>query len=236
MKKLLTILFVLLVSAFVQAQNVQLFYDFGKDHQYITSTVEMFKPDKWGSTFFFIDMNYDADNANTVSLAYWEIARAIKLGKSPLALHAEFNGGFGQWYDEGDSLYKGYAINNAWLAGLEYSINSSDFSRGVTFQAMYKYIRDKNNASFQLTTVWYLNLLARKVKFNGFADFWREDNTFFNDDGTTSDSKYVFLSQPQIWYNFTENISLGTEIDFNYNFGGAKGFVVNPMLGAKWTF
>jgi hypothetical protein len=235
MKRLFTILIVLVLAASVKAQDVQLFYDFGKDHKYITSTVEMFKPDKWGSTFFFIDMNYDADNAKTVSLAYWEIARAIKLGKSPLSAHVEYNGGLGQYKIATDN-YGGYSINNAWLVGLQYDINNADFTKGITFQAMYKYIKDKNDASFQITTVWYMKMLNKKVTFSGFADFWREDNTFFNDDETTTDTKYVFLTQPQIWFNATENISVGSEIDFNYNFGGVEGFVVNPMLGAKWTF
>ena len=35
--------------------NVQTFYDFGKDRKYVTTTFEMFKGDKFGDTFFFID-------------------------------------------------------------------------------------------------------------------------------------------------------------------------------------
>ena len=61
----------------MQAQNLQLHYDFWKGRQYLTSTVEMFKPDKHGSTFFFVDMDYDLSDAK-VKLAYWEIARDLK--------------------------------------------------------------------------------------------------------------------------------------------------------------
>ena len=100
MNRLFTILIALIAATTLQAQNLQVHYDFGKDRKYITSTVEMFKPDKWGSTFFFIDMNYDADNGKTISLAYWEIARAISIGKSPFAAHIEYNGGFGQYYTD----------------------------------------------------------------------------------------------------------------------------------------
>jgi len=231
MKKTVAAMLVLYAVTSVQAQNVQLFYDFGKDHKYITSTVEMFKPDKWGSTFFFIDMNYDADNAKTVSTAYWEIARALKLGSSKFSAHVEYNGGLGQYYS--NPGYAGFSINNAWLAGLEYGINNADFTKGITFMTLYKYIKDKEDASFQLTTVWYLHMLNKKLSFTGFADFWKETNTYF---GSTTETDFVFLTQPQIWYHFTPNISLGTEIDFNYNFSGVEGFIVNPMLGAKWTF
>ena len=49
----------LLLCAALHAQNVQFHYDFGRaaydrlgDRPLWTTTVEMFKPDKWGSTFF----------------------------------------------------------------------------------------------------------------------------------------------------------------------------------------
>ncbi len=216
------------------AQNVQLHYDFGKDRQYPTTTVEMFRPDKWGSTFFFVDMDYNANNVKGVSLAYWEIARAINLGKTPLAFHAEYNGGFGQF--PGDLFNGAYTINGAWLGGVDYVWNKSDFSRGFTFQVLYKYIRDKHDAAFQLTGVWYMHFLNKKMTFSGFADFWREDNAFLNDNESLDETKFMFLSEPQLWYNFTPNISLGTEIELSSNFGGVKGFAVNPTLAAKWTF
>ena len=53
----------------VMAQNVQLHYDFGRNAA--TTTVEMFRPDGGGSTFFFVDMDYSPK----VSGAYWEISR-----------------------------------------------------------------------------------------------------------------------------------------------------------------
>lgn len=233
MKKILTLLIVLIATGIVMAQNLQVHYDFGKDRKLVTSTVEMFKPDKWGSTFFFIDMNYDADNGKTVSLAYWEIARGFALAKSPFAAHIEYNGGFGQF--NATPFNGAYAINNAWLAGLDYNFNNADFTKGISFQVLYKYIKDKHDASFQLTTVWYMHMLNKKVSFTGFADFWREDNAF-QEGETVTDTKYVFLTEPQIWYNFTENISIGSEIELSSNFGGNNGFMVNPTLAAKWNF
>lgn len=237
MKKLFTFLIALIGITSLQAQNVQVHYDFGKDREYITTTVEMFKPDKWGSTFFFVDMNYDTKLGKSVSLAYWEIARGINLGKSPFAAHVEYNGGFGQF--KATPFNGAFAINDAWLAGVDYNINNADFTKGITFQVLYKYIKDKQDASFQLTTVWYMHMLNKKLSFTGFADFWREDNTFTTTEGNTvaeTKTKYVFLTEPQIWYNLTENISLGSEIEVSSNFGGNEGFMVNPTLAAKWNF
>lgn len=237
MKKPVAIFIMLFFVAALQAQNLQVHYDFGKDREYITTTVEMFKPDKWGSTFFFVDMNYDTKLGKSVSLAYWEIARGINLGKSPFAAHVEYNGGFGQF--KATPFNGAFAINDAWLAGVDYNINNADFTKGITFQVLYKYIKDKQDASFQLTTVWYMHMLNKKLSFTGFADFWREDNTFTTTEGNTvaeTKTKYVFLTEPQIWFNFTENLSIGSEIEISSNFGGNEGFMINPTLAGKWKF
>lgn len=233
MKKILLLFTMCAFIMSAVAQNVQLLYNTGKDHNNLTSTVEMFKPDKLGNTFFFIDFSYGAGEVEGVSSAYWEIARAFTIAKSPIAFHAEYNGGIGQWKD---GIYSGaYTINNAWLTGLEYSLNAKDFSKGITFQALYKYIQGKNDAAFQLTAVWYLHAFNHKLSFNGFADFWREDNVFMN--GTTeTKTKYVFLTQPQLWYNFNKNFSAGTEIQISSNFGGVQDFDIMPSVAVRYTF
>lgn len=228
MKKIF-LLSLLLIPMFLKAQNVQLHYDMGKDRGYLTSTVEMFKPDNWGNTFLFVDMDYNVGDVKGVSLAYFEIARVLKLGKSPFGLHAEFNGGFGQF--KAGEFGGAYTINNAWLGGLDYSWNNADFSRGFSLKVLYKNIRHKHDASFQLTGVWYANCLKNKISFTGFADFWREDNMFLD-----KKTEYVFLAEPQLWFNATKNFSLGTEFEFSNNFGGMEGFNVMPTVAAKWTF
>jgi hypothetical protein len=231
-RKYVFVLFSLLMTGSV-AQNVQLHYDLGKDRNYLTSTVEMFKPDRWGSTFFFVDMDYNVGDVKGVSMAYWEIARSFNLGKSQLAAHIEYNGGFGQYYIP--DHFEAYQINDSWLAGLDYNYNNEDFTRGFTLQMLYKYIRDKHDASFQLTGVWYMYMLNKKLTFSGFADFWMEDNSFIEND-IEETTKFVFQSEPQLWYNFTEHFSLGSELEIGYNFVPVKGFRVNPTLGAKWEF
>ena len=235
MKKLALILFVSLLALSSFAQNIQTHYDMGKDRHFLTTTVEMFRPDKTGSTFFFIDMNYGVPGVQGVSLAYWEISRSFTLFKSPLALHLEYNGGFGQFH--AIPFNGAYQINDAYLGGFDYSLNAKDFSRGITFQAMYKNIRSKingkNQNSFQTTVVWYMNFFNRKLTFDGFADFWKEDNVF-----GTETTKFVFLSEPQLWYNFNKNFAVGSEVEFGYNFTGnpKKGFRVNPTAALKYTF
>lgn len=226
MKKLLLILCGLMFTSGVFSQNIQVHYDFGKDRKYVTTTLEMFKPDKWGSTFFFVDYDYDAGEVKGVSTTYMEIARALKFWDMPLAIQLEYNGGFGQF-----APGMAFQINDAYLGGLQYTWNNDDFSKVLTIQALYKYIRGKHDASFQLTGVWGLHFFNRKLSFTGFADFWMEEKLIAG-----KDTKFVFLTEPQLWYNFTKNISLGSEVEVGYNFVNTEGITVCPTLAAKWSF
>ena len=84
----LTILVVLLVAVLFSAKakaqtNAQVLYDFGSDRKFVTLTLEMFKQDKWGSTYFFVDhdFNYDKVTGAEHNIAqggtYTEISRAL---------------------------------------------------------------------------------------------------------------------------------------------------------------
>jgi hypothetical protein len=210
-----------------KSQNIQLHYDLGKGRNFFTTTVEMFRPDSWGSTFFFIDMDYSSDTRgidNGVSLAYWEIARAFKWNENQkFQPRVEFNSGVFKLDGEGSWI----PIENVLLAGVERTFASADFSKILTLQANYKRIKDKEDASFQLTAVWTIQMLEGKLTFTGFADFWKEEMFWGTD--------YRFLSEPQLWFNATKNLSLGTEIELSNNFV-ADEFKVMPTLGVKYTF
>jgi hypothetical protein len=226
------LLFLLCTAAAAHAQNVQLhydprhtLYDIG-ERNFLTATVEMFKPDRWGSTFFFVDLDYNGDKG--IGGAYWEIARDLKFWQPPVAIHVEYNGG----------LVEGYTFGNAFLLGAACSWDHSAFSRGLSLSLSYKFIQktiDGQPHSFQLTAVWYLHLAKQLFSFTGFADFWREKSAF--------DTRFIFLAEPQLWLNLNRikgmaadfNLSAGTEIKLRHNFE-QKGFYAIPTLALKWTF
>ncbi len=234
MKKLLFLGLITMASLALKAQNVQLHYDMGDTRKFLTSTVESFKTDKHGSTFYFIDMDYGKDGSGVQGpqLAYFEIARGIKFWNSPFELHVEYNGGFGQY--KANQANNAYQINDAWLFGGNYTWNTADFSKVFTLQAMYKNIRGKNDMSFQLTGVWTVQLFKNKLTFSGFADFWREDN-IVGVGANTKATNYVFLTEPQLWINFTKQFSVGSEVEMSSNFAGHNGFMVNPTIACKWN-
>jgi hypothetical protein len=217
------------------SQNIQTHYDMGKDRGYITTTVEMFKPDKTGNTFFFIDMDYGSNGIkNSPSLAYFEIARCFHLGTSPFSWHVEYNGGLFNSYGVGQK------ISNAWLTGIDYSWNAKDFSKGISLKALYKNIANTTDSkpnNFQLTAVWYLEFAKGKFRFDGFADFWREGHMVSSDGWKTAEEKkFIFLTEPQLWYNCTKKFAVGSEVEISSNFSGHDGFMVNPTAAVKYTF
>ena len=206
-----------------KAQNLQLLYDTAPDRRCVTTTFEMFRPDAFGSTFIFVDMDYFPKAIG----AYTEISREFCFWQDSemnwLSVHAEFNGG----------LKGPYSFYNAWLAGLTYSGHSQDFSKTWSVTASYKIIPGLQSQmhNFQLTGVWGVNFAHGWCSFSGFADLWSEGSTL------------IFISEPQLWVNLNkikgwENIplSVGGEVEFAKNFAGEPKFVARPALGAKWTF
>ena len=253
MKKIVLVAALLLACVGAKAQtNIQEMYDFGRKH--MTTTLEMFKGDSWGSTFFFVDI-YHTNNMAPTDF-YTEIARTINFwGKNTsigdnfvnnLSLHVEWNGGNGI-YDMGVLGWGGYAVNNAWLYGIEYFVANNDFSQRLTLEVMYKDIRgtkhgfDKTaNVPLQFTAVWGIDNLfgVRGLTFSGFADFWWENNLWA--DGTETST--TFLTEPQLWYQVgrhfnCDNLNVGGEVEIAHNFAGADlGWTVRPCLGIKWGF
>ena len=240
----------LAVGAFAQT-NLQVFYDFGKDRKYITSTLEMFKSDDWGNTFFFVDYDYNwkdgKDKVISPNSTYMEIARCFNFwGESALALFSlqvEYNGGVGSYfYDEGNIRYHApYNVENAWLFGVDYFLHNADFSNTFNFKVLYKHWAVSEGTPLQLTFVWGMQDLfgVEGLRFSGFADFWGQKQAF-DKDGNVKNTEWVFISEPQLWYSIGSlfgcpNFNIGGEVEISNNFT-QEGFMCNPCLGVKWNF
>ena len=239
MKKLFLSAILSLLSTVMFAQlNFKLHYDFGNNfygkelsnRAKLTATVENFTPDKWGSTFLFID----ADLAhNQMGSVYGEIARELKFWEAPVAMHIEYNGG----------LSGGGSYNDAYLFGAAYNWASSDFSKTFSLQTMYKYLAKQqvgSHHSWQITAVWGIHFADGLCSFSGFADLWHDNSVAGN---------LVFVAEPQFWVNLSAlekvsdefKLSIGTELELSKNLvwpanGINNQFYAIPTLAVKWTF
>lgn len=230
----------------VGAQNLQLHYDLGHtlDHNLsnrpsVTTTFEMFKPDAWGSTYTFTDIDYQRDG---VAGAYWELAREFNISKNKQwAAHVEYNGGL----TSDEESWVATRFQHAVLAGGAWNWHSADFSRTFSIQALYKYYFKNRHYgasafnSFQLTEVWGLTFAHGLCTFSGFCDLWYDPNV---------SGKWIVVSEPQFWVNLNAlkgmekvKLSVGSEVELSNNFvWNAKGqnnrFYAIPTIAVKWTF
>ena len=239
-KKLILAAFAALAFGFAaKAQtNLQTFYDFGKDRDHFTTTLEGFYNDNWGNTFCFIDYGFNAKNEKKVNQApsgsYMEIARCLNFWQdsqlAPLSLQVEYNGLVG--------------YNQNFLFGVDYFLHNADFSNTFNFKLLYKTFSEgiKSDLPLQFTFVWGMQDIfgVQGLRFSGFADIWGEKvYTFMEKE--TEERNFVFISEPQIWYNLgrhfgCDNFHIGSEVELSVNFAGYDGFYARPCLGTKWGF
>lgn len=228
------------------AQNVQFHYDLGHNidselsgRPSVTTTVEMFKADKWGSTYMFTDLDYQRDG---VAGAYWEISREFNLTPNKQwAAHVEYNGGL----SSDEKTWNATRFQHAALLGGAWNWHNANFSKTFSVQLLYKqffksgHMGAKAFSSVQLTEVWGINFANNLMSFNGFCDLWYNSNVNGN---------FIFLSEPQLWVNLNAikgwegvNLSIGSEVELSNNFvwndhGKNNKFYAIPTLAAKWTF
>ena len=134
MKRLLTTGLMTIAVIAMQAQNVQLHYDLGRNiypneeagRPKVTMTLEEFKLDSWGSWFYFVDVDFSRKFTES---AYTEISRELNLYKvTNFAAHLEYNGG----------LSKNGSFQQAALVGMAYNGWNPALSATYSLQLLYK--------------------------------------------------------------------------------------------------
>ncbi len=228
----------LIVSAFfslcilgdAKAQNIQLYYDMGsltgkeslQEHPSVRATFELFKPDKYGSTFVLVDANMMETGTNQ---AFLEVVRSLRFWDSPLHIHLEYNGG----------LAANHPIPHMGYLGLSYLFTNPEHSKSLSLAASYKYIHQGAiQNSFQLAAYWNLNYSDNLFTLMGFAKYWREERGYAQD---------MMLFSNQFWMNLNAfdrvsddfKFSVGGKLELAHNHYG-DGFACVPLVGVKWSF
>ncbi|MCF7796750.1 MAG: DUF5020 family protein [Lentisphaeria bacterium] len=208
-----------------QAQYLQLNYDFGEQsdgvaRDYFTTYLEFFKPDAYGSTFWFVDMAYDNPGNRSLSVAYWEIARYFRMPNWPTqwSLTLQYNDGMAPWG----------SLGQVWLAGLNYPISVG--GRVLSTDLLYRHMHGSTAPDFQFTVAWYENFLADKLTLSGYLDIWTQD------DATGNAKHTVVLARPQFWYNLNPVWGVGGGFELSNNFLPTSDWEFMPQVGVKWTF
>jgi len=240
MKPIILVSF-LLASCFISAQNFQLHYDFGKDRKFLTATLEMFKPDTLGSTFWFVDFDHNSGfdyELRSMSAAYWEISREFYIpgikkikGLENLAFHVEYNDGFAAFHDSDTSKSMiAISYNSVFLTGFSYPVRIGN----TVFSTMLlcRLPRGMNTPDIQFTTTWFQPVWKNRILLTGFIDVWSQDKM-----ENREEKEIIVQSEPQIWVMITPKIALGGELEIDKNFPyGPRPWELFPTLGFRWEF
>ena len=179
LRKLVLALLPLTGAVFISAQNLQLHFDprnslYGNEaapENYLTATFEIFKPDKLGSTFMFVDFDLNGHNGG-IGLVYTEISRTFAVKNFPLMPHIEFNGGLGS----------SFSIPSAYLVGMQYPFQLGAFDM-ATYVAYKLNAFEKLSHDMQWTLTWNVAPAGSKLSFGGFVDVERKQNPATERDG-----------------------------------------------------
>lgn len=199
-------------------QNLQVLYDSGSGRNYVTTTLEMFKPDAFGSTFWFVDFNYNQPGNYGASVGYLEIARVINLPYTKLQGTVQYNDGVAPWG----------SLGPVWLGGVHVPVKLPYFPFSIEF--LYRSNPHAESAHFQTTVAWFKPFLGNRVTTSGFLDIWSSD------DPAGTGKRWIVLAEPQLWYQVWDNASIGGELEISHNFMPTGDWEFKPALGLKWIF
>jgi len=231
------LLFVAGVPRVCTAQvNIQLLYDCGVTP---LTTVEMYKGDAWGDTYFFIDHYYHTNRLNG----------QINIGMDS---YLEFERGLNFWHEtilRDLNLHLGYGFSSAGTMGYghgmacigaKYSFHNDSFSRTAGIALMYDHYIGYGSADIplKLTGTWNVeNLFSiRGLICSGFIDVWVNNTEYVTDQMGIGYDHFSIHTQPQLWIRITPNLCLGGEAVVAYNHFGTHGFSCHPNVGLKWAF
>lgn len=236
-----------LVSHSAEAQNIQLHYDLGRyvhpDAQahrpVMTATLEQQSLDRWGDTFYFVDMTWLDQGAVS---ANWKFMRNLRFWSGPLSWHVRYDGGL-RFIDTKSSspatASRAISMRDAFMTGGTYTYLSKDRRLMLSFSALYKHIKGHHKPhNIEFCPVWKYSSASGLFSATGFLSLWSEED---NRPGWATDLK--LMTQPQFWLNLNKvkgiakdfNLSVGTEVRISKNID-APQWICAPTLALKWSF
>ncbi|GGA91773.1 DUF5020 family protein [Puia dinghuensis] len=237
------ILNIFLLPTLLSAQNLQLHYDLRhtidpaqNPRNYPTLYFEYFKLLDTGRAFikpgsFFLKTEADLlGENNNIGKFFIQASQSFRCWKPKVFINLQYSGGGGITEPKQYSYY----IPNNYFAGIETHL----WWRKTLFSSIlyYKYVpyaRPSND--FQYTLYWWTALFNYKVEIPGDFSIWTENKD--HGDAATSGQKgkrFFFFAEPQIWYNLSRHLALGSKINMYYHVNlPANGLQVYPTLALK---
>lgn len=198
----------------VSSQNIQILHNIESGNNRPVITLEHFNTDKYGSNYAFTDFEFNGYKG-AINTAFVKINRMLNFWDNPLSINFEYTGGL--FYTPEFSS----SINNVWVVGGDYQLNSNDYSKILNLKLGYRIEPKIKSESYQFSAIWNLNYFNNKISINGFLHNYIQHN------------KAIIYAEPQIWYNIDKHLSLGGEVRTGYNFNAPQWKAI-PAIGIKY--
>ena len=162
----------------VNAQNLQFHYDLGRylypetqmARPTITATIEQQSVDRFGDTFYFVDMSFLQQGAVS---ANWKFMRNLRFWQAPVAWHVRYDGGLR--FVNANQSNTAISMNDAFMTGGSYTYLRGDRRLMLSAALLYKYIRlTPQPHNFELCTVWKYAPGDGLFSATGFISFWQQ--------------------------------------------------------------
>jgi len=225
MKKLF-VLFLCATSWCGFSQTLQLHYDLRgtldperNPKNFPTLYFEYFKSQDSGRHFikpgsFLLKMQTDfLGEKNNMGKFYMQVSQSLRAWSPKIFLNLQYSGGLGLT----DPRQYSYYIRNTWSLGISYPFQWGNAWLNAVLN--YKYLPYTKASHDPLFTLyWWKGLWHYKGEFSGDFSVWTENKN--HGDETTKDlhgKNFYFFAEPQYWYSFLKDLSVGTKITVNYH-------------------
>jgi len=231
-------LFLILIAAaplLTHAQNLQLHYDLRhtvapdrSPRNFTTLYFEYWKklPDSGRSfvrpgSFLFkteADLYGTGDN---IGKFFLQVSQSFRFWKPKVYLALQYSGGAGITEPKQYSYY----IPNTFSAGIEYPFQWK--GAYLTSQLYLRYTSAGVNPLF--TLYWWKGLLHYRLEIAGDFSIW-------TDKGADGNKQLFFFAEPQLWYRFLPQLSIGTKVNMYYPVNPGDLLQIAPTIALRWKF
>lgn len=172
-------------------------------------------------------------SGNNIGKFYLQMAQSFHAWKPKIYLQLSYSGGGGITEPKQYSYY----ITNTWQAGAEVPMRWQ--GAWLTAVLDYKYVsypKPTNDPIF--TLYWYRGLFHYKFEFTGDFSIWTENRNHGDEATAGAKGKQgFFFAEPQLWYNGTKALSLGSKLNCYYHVNTPDNvFQAYPTLAVKIKF
>lgn len=239
-KPIISVLFLLVMTSGLRAQELQLMYDFRhtadpehNDRNFPWLDFKIFKEIDTLHTgsFLFEAQSFLNGTQSNMGQTFIQVSQTLKFWKPSLYLNFYFSGGLGVTPDA-----FGFYIPNAYSTGISTLLPFEKV--WINLSLLYRYSAYPEPGHDPQVNIYVGGgLFQYRLMYSSTLVMWTNDR----DAGTAGadgekGKKLLFFADPQAWYSLGKGFSMGTRLSLSYNITENNHLSAYPALGIKRSF